>query len=251
MENILKKLGLRKSPGDEVPFMGREVEFEGNLTFEGSIRIDGYFKGNILSGGEVVVGKDARVEAEMSIYNIVVGGEVHGDITAEERVIVLDSGKVFGNIEAPSLLIHEGATFEGRAYKSQPKQIKQEETSGIDSSGLPIEEDLPAGLGVIWGVVTGIPFVQEGQGSEDGDDTLSEGKKAHPVKDAKVVIEGAEGSKKNTKTDARGYYEFSGLEDGEWNLKVSAQGYEATDAVVDISGGGTYERNLEIKSSES
>ena len=69
-----------------VTFLGKGTEFEGKLTFDGTIRIDGNFKGEISSSGNLIVGEKGMIEANMHVAYIVVSGEIHGNITADQKV---------------------------------------------------------------------------------------------------------------------------------------------------------------------
>ncbi len=95
--------------------LGRGSEFEGKLTFEGTVRIDGKFTGSIHSGDVLVVGEGAKVSAEVTCGTIIVHGEVNGNIRAKNGVELHHPAKVRGNIETPSLMIEKGVLFEGQA----------------------------------------------------------------------------------------------------------------------------------------
>ncbi len=95
--------------------LGRGSEFEGKLTFEGTVRIDGKFTGSIHSGDVLVVGEGAKVSAEVTCGTIIVHGEVNGNIRAKNGVELHHPAKVRGNIETPSLMIEKGVIFEGQA----------------------------------------------------------------------------------------------------------------------------------------
>ena len=95
--------------------LGRGSEFEGKLTFEGTVRIDGKFTGHIQSGDVLVVGEGAKISAEIACGTIIVHGEVTGNIRAKNGVELHHPARVRGNIETPSLMIEKGVLFEGQA----------------------------------------------------------------------------------------------------------------------------------------
>jgi cytoskeletal protein CcmA (bactofilin family) len=95
--------------------LGPESRFQGTLSFEGTVRIDGNFKGDINTGDVLVVGQGALVEAEIKCGSIVINGEVRGNITAKTAVEIHAPGKVRGNIATPVLVIDRGVIFEGAA----------------------------------------------------------------------------------------------------------------------------------------
>jgi cytoskeletal protein CcmA (bactofilin family) len=94
--------------------LGRGTRFEGKLTFEGRVRIDGYFKGEIRSDDTLIVGEGAEVHAEIDAAVVIIrGGEVHGNIRAKSLIELHAPGKLAGNIQAPSVFLDRGATFQG------------------------------------------------------------------------------------------------------------------------------------------
>jgi cytoskeletal protein CcmA (bactofilin family) len=115
--------------------LGRGTSFEGKLTFEGTVRIDGIFKGEIHTSDVLIIGETARVEAEVKVGTAIVNGEVVGNITAAQAVELHAPAKVRGNLATPSLLIEKGVVFEGactmdtgmRRPKVEPLQVAANE----------------------------------------------------------------------------------------------------------------------------
>lgn len=93
--------------------LGPESTFEGKLLFDGTVRIDGTFKGEVRTEGVLVIGQTARLEAQVFVGSIIINGEVVGDITAKQSVEIHAPGKVRGNICTPQLSIAKGVLFEG------------------------------------------------------------------------------------------------------------------------------------------
>jgi len=93
--------------------LGAGAEFEGKLTFKGTVRIDSKFKGSIVTNDVLVVGEHARIDAEITCGTVVVEGEVNGNIKAKTAVELHRSAKVRGNIETKSLAVEKGAFLEG------------------------------------------------------------------------------------------------------------------------------------------
>lgn len=94
-------------------FLGSDTEFEGKLTFNGAVRIDGKFTGEIITEGTLIIGESAFIKSEIHASHIVVSGEVRGNIIAENRIEIHAPGKVFGNIQSPVVVLEEGVIFEG------------------------------------------------------------------------------------------------------------------------------------------
>lgn len=99
--------------GEIIAFIGKGVRVEGKLIFDGTVRIDGQFKGEAESNGTLVIGEGALVEATLNIDTIVVSGEIRGVINAKSRVELRGPGKVLGDIRTPTLIVGEGVIFEG------------------------------------------------------------------------------------------------------------------------------------------
>ncbi len=106
-------------------FLGKGTEFEGKLIFDGVVRLDGKFKGEIISKDTLVVGESAVIEAEVKVDNIVVSGTIHGNIIAKNRIEVHAPGKIFGNVHAPVFVLEEGVVFEGSCSMGKEKSDSQ------------------------------------------------------------------------------------------------------------------------------
>ncbi len=115
--------------------LGDGSEFEGKLSFEGSVRIDGRFTGEIHSAGTLIIGETARVHAEIRVAQVQVYGEVVGNIVATERVELHAPAQLRGNITSPALHIDNGVFFDGNCQmstgtSSQPVQPSTEHHQG-------------------------------------------------------------------------------------------------------------------------
>ena len=97
-------------------FFDKDTEIKGDLKFKGSFRIDGRFKGKIDSDSILIIGEQGRVEADIKIGNIIINGEVKGNIQAQERVEVNSKGRITGTIITPKLVVDEGAFLEASCH---------------------------------------------------------------------------------------------------------------------------------------
>ncbi len=97
--------------------LGRGVRLEGKLTFSGMVRIDATFQGSIVTDGVLVVGTDAKVDADIACGTVVIEGEVNGSVTASEAVELRSTATLRGDIESPSLAVERGATFDGASRR--------------------------------------------------------------------------------------------------------------------------------------
>ncbi len=102
-------------PATEITaLLGRGTTFEGKLHFEGRVRIDGIFKGEIKSDDTLVVGDGAEVHAEIDVATVIIrGGVVHGNVRAKTAIEVHAPGRLVGNIQSPSVFIDRGVEFQG------------------------------------------------------------------------------------------------------------------------------------------
>jgi cytoskeletal protein CcmA (bactofilin family) len=101
--------------GDLNALLGRGSEFEGKLTFEGTVRIDGKFTGTIVTNDVLVVGEGAKLSAEITCGTLIVHGEVVGNVRAKTSVELHHPAKVRGNMATPSLMVEKGVIFEGQS----------------------------------------------------------------------------------------------------------------------------------------
>jgi len=100
-------------PGEVHTLLGKGSEFEGKLTFEGQVRIDGKFNGQIITKDVLVVGEGARVQAEINAGTVIINGTVEGNVRATQLIELHAPARVKGNIEAPALTMDRGVIFEG------------------------------------------------------------------------------------------------------------------------------------------
>ena len=104
-------------------FLGKNTNFEGKLSFSGAVRIDGQFKGEIITDGMLVVGESAVIQSDVHVSHIIISGEIRGNILADRRIEIRSPGKVYGNIQAPIVVIGEGVIFEGNCTMKTEEQI--------------------------------------------------------------------------------------------------------------------------------
>jgi cytoskeletal protein CcmA (bactofilin family) len=115
---MLKRDDMNSVPattGDLNALLGRGSEFEGKLTFEGTVRIDGKFTGTIVTNDVLVIGEGAKVNAEITCGTVIVHGEINGNVKAKNAVELHHPAKMRGNVETPSLMVEKGVIFEGQS----------------------------------------------------------------------------------------------------------------------------------------
>ena len=127
-----------RSSNEGGAYLDSGSKISGKLVFEGTTRIDGQVDGEISAKESLVIGESAVVTAQIKANAIIVAGKVSGDITASQRLEIRASARVIGNLTSPTLIVHEGAMFEGHC-SMQPEGARDERKLAV----FPKEERLP------------------------------------------------------------------------------------------------------------
>ena len=135
-------------------FVGHGTVLSGETNFQAMLRVDGQLVGSVSSEtGTLIVGSNGQVDANVSVASAVVNGVVNGDIIATERVQLGRTARVVGNIQAPRMIIEDGAIFEGmcsmmgarKAIEQQAiesaRQAEEEESLFAESNAIEIATD--------------------------------------------------------------------------------------------------------------
>jgi cytoskeletal protein CcmA (bactofilin family) len=109
------KLRGQGSSGDLNGFLDAGSHIKGDLLFEDTFRVDGKVTGKILSDGDLVVGAGGEVDGEVAVGRVFVSGTLRGRIKAAKRIEIAAGGRVYATLETPSLVIEDGAFFEGQS----------------------------------------------------------------------------------------------------------------------------------------
>jgi cytoskeletal protein CcmA (bactofilin family) len=144
-------------------FVGGGTIVTGEANFKAMMRVDGHLSGRVSSSsGTLIVGANGKVDANIEVAVAVIHGTINGDIIATQRLELGRAAKVNGNIQTPSLIIEQGAIFEGTCKMLQMSQaadkvkshVKKEEP--LDTSRMkpiPAEavksNDIPAATSVV------------------------------------------------------------------------------------------------------
>jgi cytoskeletal protein CcmA (bactofilin family) len=108
-------------------FVGSGTVITGEASFKSMLRVDGRFSGRINStDGTLIVGAGGQVDANIEVAIATIHGIVNGDIVATDRIELGRAAKLTGNIQAPSLMIEQGAVFEGTCKMTQAKAAAKE-----------------------------------------------------------------------------------------------------------------------------
>jgi cytoskeletal protein CcmA (bactofilin family) len=121
--SALSERAVAASAGELNALLGRGARFVGKLTFEGKVRIDGTFEGEVFSDGILIVGDEAEVTASIEVGTLIVrGGNVRGDVKASVAVEVYAPSRLHGNLTAPEVFIDKGVTFEGTVKMTEREE---------------------------------------------------------------------------------------------------------------------------------
>lgn len=93
--------------------LGASTVIEGKLVSKGNVRLDGEFTGTLDITGNVLVGETAKINADLDARNISIAGAVRGNITGN-KVQLLRTGRIWGDISANALTTEEGAFIDGK-----------------------------------------------------------------------------------------------------------------------------------------
>jgi cytoskeletal protein CcmA (bactofilin family) len=110
-------------------FFGPNVTIDGTVTGSEPVLIEGTVRGKINLSGELRIGTKARIEAVVHAKHVTVEGKLTGDISADDRVELVASATVDGNIKAPKIIVAEGARFRGSVDMGSAKPIATAETA--------------------------------------------------------------------------------------------------------------------------
>ncbi|MDQ2684089.1 MAG: polymer-forming cytoskeletal protein [Chloroflexota bacterium] len=105
--------------------IARDTTWKGDMTSDGSVHIHGRFDGAVKAENEIFVAEGAEVDATLTAQTIVVAGTSRGTVRSRGKFEVLPSGKVAGDIFAPTLVVHEGATMSGQLRMTNTEEPKE------------------------------------------------------------------------------------------------------------------------------
>lgn len=122
---------------DEInAFLGVGTAYEGKLQFQGSVRIDGNFLGQIDAEGTLIVGQEAKIEGKVSVASLVLSGYVQGNIVAGNKVVMHKTARMQGSVHTPCLVMEEGAILDGEVImtKKDENDVRVEEYDIVEES---------------------------------------------------------------------------------------------------------------------
>ena len=105
-------------------FLGAGTSYQGQLTFLGTVRIDGEFTGEIKSEGTLILGKEAQVRGNINVAQLILSGSIDGEIVVHKKTTMHKTAQLTGNISTPVLMMEEGAVLQGKVQMNRDLQAK-------------------------------------------------------------------------------------------------------------------------------
>ncbi len=99
-------------------YLGENMVFKGDLSFDGTVRIDGKFEGHVNTNDTLIIGETGDVVAEIVAGTVICKGRIQGTIVAATKVEMHASSKVVGDVQSPSLTMELGAVLDGNCDMS-------------------------------------------------------------------------------------------------------------------------------------
>ena len=103
--------------------IGADASLRGSYNSKHSIRVDGEIYGNVVSEDGIIIGPKGLIRGNVSAKTVVVGGRVKGNITAYQRLEFQGTARVEGDLSTSSLIIEEGAQFEGNCQMEDKGKV--------------------------------------------------------------------------------------------------------------------------------
>ncbi|MBC8283531.1 MAG: polymer-forming cytoskeletal protein [Nitrospinae bacterium] len=104
---------MKKDDTQIKAYMGEDTVFNGSLTFDGTVRIDGKFEGKVITEDTLIIGETGHLMAEISAGTVICMGRVEGTVMASKKVEIHSTSKVVGNVKSPALYIELGGVLDG------------------------------------------------------------------------------------------------------------------------------------------
>lgn len=117
----------KETHAEEVSIISSGVKIEGNLFSEGNVRIDGMIVGNLSINGNLTIGESSHIQGEIKAKNITMGGKIEGKVTAAETLRMESKSMLRGDLFARTLVIEEGAIFDGHSSMNRSGSVKPNE----------------------------------------------------------------------------------------------------------------------------
>lgn len=114
--------------------VGPGTEFEGVIKAKGIVRIDGKLTGSVETTGDIIIGEQGVVTADVVANNITIAGKITGNISVKEKATILNKGSVCGDIETKNIIIEDGANFKGSCLMGEERKLNSDNQSNQSKS---------------------------------------------------------------------------------------------------------------------
>ena len=121
-------------------YLGVDALFKGSLNFEGTVRIDGKFEGQVHTKDTLVIGETGDIEADIEAGTVICKGKMRGTILAAKKIEMHPSSKIIGNVQTPALNIELGAVLMGKCNMSGGESSSSEDGSKPNKNVAAIKE---------------------------------------------------------------------------------------------------------------
>ena len=102
----------------EQTFLGKDASFKGELSFEGTLCIDGKYEGQINTSDTLIVAREGIIDANIQAGTVICEGLIKGNIVASTKVELRPNSNIIGDVQSPSLIIAVGAKLDGKCDMS-------------------------------------------------------------------------------------------------------------------------------------
>jgi cytoskeletal protein CcmA (bactofilin family) len=134
---MFRRRSNRPRRSELTAFIDEGSEMEGRYTFRGTVMLNGRFKGEISSEDTLIIGERGVLQADVRVGRVQVSGEVTGNLKATERIDLKRTARVYGDVEAPVVVVEEGVVFEGHCRMAKASPLG--EISGRDLAVVPLK----------------------------------------------------------------------------------------------------------------
>ncbi|MDQ3045385.1 MAG: polymer-forming cytoskeletal protein [Chloroflexota bacterium] len=114
-----------------VSVVAHDAVWRGEFESQGSIHIHGKVEGSVSAKQDIYVAEEADVDATLTAVNVVVAGLIKGTVRCSNRFEVLPAGRVAGDVQAPTLVVHDGATLTGQLRMGNPEPVEEPRANAV------------------------------------------------------------------------------------------------------------------------
>ena len=128
---------MAETPNQDFPtILGPDASFKGELSYEKGMRLQGKFEGKVNTPGRLHVAKEAKMAADVDAGAITVEGDVHGNLSANDKVELKQTARYEGDLRASKLVVDEGAILVGHVTVG-PDAVKNRPPQGQNKPAIP------------------------------------------------------------------------------------------------------------------